>query len=70
MSLLELTSAYAAVAAGAYPVEPTGLALQDAAASAVRPMDEAQVRQPMYQGSVDLWKRYGDRLKPLLDRLD
>jgi hypothetical protein len=27
------------------------------------------VRQPMYQGSVDLWKRYGDRLKPLLDKL-
>jgi penicillin-binding protein 1A len=49
VSLLELTSAYAAVAAGAYPVEPTGLALQDAAASAVRPMDEAQVRQPMLQ---------------------
>lgn len=36
----------------------------------VRTASAAQVRQPMYQGSVDLWKRYGERLKPLLDRLD
>jgi tetratricopeptide (TPR) repeat protein len=36
----------------------------------VRTASAAQVRQPMYQGSLDLWKRYGDRLKPLLDRLD
>ncbi|UDL88772.1 sulfotransferase [Mesorhizobium sp. PAMC28654] len=36
----------------------------------VRTASAAQVRQPMYQGSVDLWKLYGDRLKPLLDRLD
>ncbi len=36
----------------------------------VRTASAAQVRQPMYQGSVDLWKRYGDRLKPLLDRLN
>ena len=35
----------------------------------VRTASAAQVRQPMYQGSVDLWKRYGNRLKPLLDRL-
>ncbi|RWA70288.1 tetratricopeptide repeat-containing sulfotransferase family protein [Mesorhizobium sp.] len=35
----------------------------------VRTASAAQVRQPMYQGSVDLWKRYGDRLKSLLDRL-
>ena len=35
----------------------------------VRTASAAQVRQPMYQGSVDLWKRYGDRLKPLIDRL-
>ena len=35
----------------------------------VRTASAAQVRQPMYQGSVDLWKRYGERLKPLLDRL-
>lgn len=35
----------------------------------VRTASAAQVRQPMYQGSVDLWKRYGDRLKPLVDRL-
>ncbi|MDX8481384.1 sulfotransferase [Mesorhizobium sp. VK24D] len=36
----------------------------------VRTASAAQVRQPMYQGSVELWKRYGDRLKPLLDRLN
>jgi tetratricopeptide (TPR) repeat protein len=36
----------------------------------VRTASAAQVRQPMYKGSVDLWKRYGDRLKPLLDALD
>ena len=36
----------------------------------VRTASAAQVRQPMYQGSVDLWKRYGDRLKPLLDKLN
>ena len=36
----------------------------------VRTASAAQVRQPMYQGSVDLWKRYGDRLKPLLERLN
>ncbi|MHA6641730.1 tetratricopeptide repeat-containing sulfotransferase family protein [Mesorhizobium sp. A623] len=36
---------------------------------AVRTASAAQVRQPMYQGSVDLWKRYGDKLKPLIDRL-
>ncbi|MDX8526773.1 sulfotransferase [Mesorhizobium sp. MSK_1335] len=35
----------------------------------VRTASAAQVRQPMYQGSVDLWKRYGDRLKPLLVKL-
>ena len=35
----------------------------------VRTASAAQVRQPMYKGSVDLWKRYGDRLKPLVDRL-
>lgn len=35
----------------------------------VRTASAAQVRQPMYQGSVDLWKRYGDRLKPLTERL-
>ncbi|PBB82640.1 sulfotransferase [Mesorhizobium sp. WSM3879] len=35
----------------------------------VRTASAAQVRQPMYQGSVDLWKRYGERLKPLLVKL-
>jgi tetratricopeptide (TPR) repeat protein len=35
----------------------------------VRTASAAQVRQPMYKGSVDLWKRYGDRLEPLLERL-
>jgi tetratricopeptide (TPR) repeat protein len=28
-----------------------------------------QVRQPMHNQSVDLWKRYGDALQPLLDDL-
>ncbi len=35
----------------------------------VRTASAAQVRQPMYKGSVDLWTRYGDKLKPLLERL-
>ncbi len=35
----------------------------------VRTASAAQVRQPMYKGSVDLWKRYGDRLQPLIERL-
>jgi penicillin-binding protein 1A len=48
VSLLELTSAYAAVAAGEYPVRPAGLMRQDADAPLARPMDET-VRQPMLQ---------------------
>lgn len=35
----------------------------------VRTASAAQVRQPIYKGSVDLWKQYGDRLKPLTERL-
>lgn len=35
----------------------------------VRTASAAQVRRPMYQDSIDLWRRYGDRLKPLIDRL-
>jgi len=35
----------------------------------VRTASAAQVRQPMYRGSVDLWKRYGDKLGPLVERL-
>jgi hypothetical protein len=35
----------------------------------VRTASAAQVRQPMYKGSVDLWTRYGDKLKPLIERL-
>nr|WP_245295146.1 tetratricopeptide repeat-containing sulfotransferase family protein [Pseudaminobacter manganicus] len=35
----------------------------------VRTASAAQVRQPMYKGSVDLWTRYGDKLKPLVERL-
>jgi len=35
----------------------------------VRTASAAQVRQPMYKGSVDLWKRYGERLNPLIERL-
>ncbi len=30
----------------------------------------AQVRRPMYKDSVALWKRYGDRLEPLLKALE
>lgn len=36
----------------------------------VRTASAGQVRQPMYKGSVELWKRYGDRLTPLLERLE
>ena len=35
----------------------------------VRTASAAQVRQPMYKGSVDLWTRYGDKLEPLIERL-
>jgi len=35
----------------------------------VRTASAAQVRQPMYKGSVDLWTRYGDKLRPLIERL-
>ena len=35
----------------------------------IRTASAAQVRQPMYKSSVDLWKLYGDRLKPLTDIL-
>ncbi len=35
----------------------------------VRTASAAQVRQPMYQGSVELWRRYGDKLQPLIERL-
>jgi hypothetical protein len=35
----------------------------------IRTASAAQVRQPMYKSSVDLWQRYGDRLKPLTDIL-
>jgi len=30
----------------------------------------SQVRRPMYSGSVSLWKKYKDQLKPLRDELD
>jgi hypothetical protein len=36
----------------------------------VRTASAGQVRQPMYKGSVELWKRYGDKLAPLLERLE
>ncbi len=57
-------------------IEYLGLPWNDAVLSfhenqrQVRTASAAQVRQPMYKGSVDLWKRYGDRLKPLIDKLD
>jgi tetratricopeptide (TPR) repeat protein len=35
----------------------------------VRTASAAQVRQPMYRGSIELWKSYGDKLKPLIERL-
>ncbi len=35
----------------------------------VKTASAGQVRQPMYKGSTDLWKRYGDRLAPLASRL-
>lgn len=35
----------------------------------VRTVSNAQVRQPIYRTSVDRWKRYGDRLAPLVDAL-
>lgn len=35
----------------------------------VRTASVAQVRQPMYRDSLDLWQRYGDRLNPLIERL-
>ena len=35
----------------------------------VRTASNAQVRQPIYRDSVKLWQRYGDKLKPLYERL-
>lgn len=35
----------------------------------VKTASAAQVRQPMYDRSLDLWRRYESGLKPLLDRL-
>ncbi|MGN6549435.1 MAG: tetratricopeptide repeat-containing sulfotransferase family protein [Pararhizobium sp.] len=35
----------------------------------VRTASAAQVRQPIYASSLDLWRRYEQGLKPLLDRL-
>ena len=35
----------------------------------VRTASVAQVRQPVYNSSIDLWRSYGDRLKPLFDNL-
>jgi hypothetical protein len=56
-------------------IEHLGLPWNDAVLSfhqtdrPVRTASAAQVRQPMYQGSIDLWKRYGDKLQPLIERL-
>jgi len=56
-------------------IEYLGLPWDDAVLSfhtaerQVRTASAVQVRQPMYKGSVELWKRYGDRLKPLIERL-
>ncbi|HET7412979.1 MAG TPA: sulfotransferase [Pararhizobium sp.] len=35
----------------------------------VRTASAAQVRQPIYDSSLELWRRYEEGLKPLLDRL-
>ena len=49
VSLMELTGAYAAVAAGAYPVRPRGLLRQDAAAEPQTRMDYGREQQPLLQ---------------------
>jgi hypothetical protein len=36
---------------------------------AVRTASVSQVRQPIYRSSAGVWKRYGDRLRPLIDAL-
>ncbi len=36
----------------------------------VRTASAAQVRQPMYDSSLRLWRRYGEGLAPLLERLE
>jgi len=57
-------------------IEYLGLPWDDAVLSfhenqrQVRTASAAQVRQPMYKGSVDLWTRYGDKLKPLIEKLE
>jgi hypothetical protein len=36
----------------------------------VKTASNAQVRQPMYQDSIELWKRYEQQLKPLKKAID
>ena len=56
-------------------IEYCGLEWQDACLDfyktdrKVKTASAFQVRQPMHNQSVDLWKRYGDALQPLLDDL-
>ena len=56
-------------------IEYCGLEWQDACLDfyktdrKVKTASVFQVRQPMHNQSVDLWKRYGDALQPLLDDL-
>ena len=56
-------------------IEYCGLDWQDACLDfyktdrKVKTASALQVRQPMHNQSVDLWKRYGDALQPLLDDL-
>ena len=35
----------------------------------VRTASVAQVRKPIYRSSAGVWKRYGERLRPLIDAL-
>jgi hypothetical protein len=35
----------------------------------VKTASVAQVRRPIYRTAVDRWKRYGDKLQPLIDAL-
>ena len=56
-------------------IEYCGLDWQDACLDfyktkrKVKTASAFQVRQPMHNQSVDLWKRYGEVLQPLLDDL-
>lgn len=56
-------------------LEQIGLPFEDACLAfheterTVQTSSSAQVRQPIYQGSSDAWRRYEEQLAPLIDRL-